>query len=115
MHDIELESKYGRDTVDLVKTIETKLSNYLNTRRYGNVYVECTNFKMVPQSNVGLFVVKFPGARPVALAGIDMITGDYILKSEKMIPIHKLDGLRIDRLINEAEREWADAPQERRT
>jgi hypothetical protein len=114
MHDIELESKYGRDTVELAKTIENRISNYLSGRRYGNVYVECTNFKMVPESNVGLFVVKFPNARPVALAGIDMTTGDYILKSEKMIPIHRLDGLRIDRLIKEAESEWASAPQKKR-
>ncbi len=114
MYDVELESKYGKDTVELVRTIETKLTNYLSTRKYGDHYVECTSFRMVPKSNVGLFVVKFPNAKNVALAGIDMTTGEYILKSDKSIPIFKLDGLRMDRLISAAETEWADAPQARR-
>ena len=102
---------YGRDVVDLVSTIKTRLQTYLSNRSFVGTYVETLKFEMIPSSNIGLFVVTFPGSRPVALAGIDMLSGDYILKSEKDIPVYKLDGLNMNRLIKAAESDWADAPQ----
>jgi hypothetical protein len=110
MFDIELETLYGKDTVDLVRTITDKLQSYLAAR---DKRVCCTSFKL-NSSNVGSFDVTFSGSKPVALAGIDMMTGEYIFKSNKILKVYKLKGVDMKRIINMAESEWAASPQTKR-
>lgn len=106
MHD-HLVKLYGQDVVDLVRTIENKLTSYLKNRSFDGNYAINSEFRMVPNSSIGLFVVKFPNTKFVAVAGIDMITGDYILSSMNNIPIFKLENLDMKRLIKLAENDWA--------
>jgi hypothetical protein len=110
----ELIERYGKDTVDLVLTIKTKLDSYIKVRKFGGVYPEKTEFKMLPTGNVGAFFVTFPNTRPIALAAMDLDSGDYHLKSSQGITIYKLDGIDMKKLIDRAESDWALAPQPKR-
>ena len=62
------------------------------------------------QQNTGL---SDPTVNPGQSAGMKKFRG-RILKSENNIPIYKLDGCDIKRLISAAESEWAAAPQAKR-
>lgn len=114
MHDNKLIQKFGKDTVDLALEIESKLQNYLSTRKFGTLYVEYSEFHMLAQSNIGLFTVKFPNAPSVPIGALDMSSGEYILKSTKTLKIFNLKGLDMSKLIRQAESDWATAPQSRR-
>jgi hypothetical protein len=109
---IDISGLYGKDACDLVCKIDAFLEKSLEHRSFGKgVYVEDSGFMMIDIKDHGAFYVKFPNTPPIALAAIDMNSGEYIFKSTEIggrkLNIYDLDGFSIERLIKRAEHEWS--------
>jgi hypothetical protein len=116
MTEMEIEAKYGKDVSDLVKKIEAFLEKSLKHQSFNGVYAECSEFCMTDIPDLGVFLVKFPKAPPVALAGLEMVSGDYVFKStkfgDKTLNIYTMDNFNMERLVSRAEYEWSMDLQE---
>jgi len=102
---------YGKDVEDLVKKISVFVDRRFKSHSFDGKYAEETGFYMSPIPNVGVFLVKFPDAPHVAIAGIDLVSGDYFFKSTEFgsqrLNIYDIEGLKMEALVKMAESEWA--------
>jgi hypothetical protein len=107
----DLETKYGKDVIDLVNKIHLFLEKNLKNRSFDGVYPESVSFSMTPINDIGVFMIKFPNVPNVAIAGIDMNSGDYITSSTNIgkyaLSIYEIKDFNVQRLISRAEEEWS--------